>query len=317
MSKTRSFLKESDFRAEERARLFELAGRLKAERGSSSHQYLAGQTWALIFEKPSTRTRVSFEVGIHELGGRALYLDQKRLQMGRGETAEDTARVMARYVHGAVMRTYAHTTVEAFASIDEMPVINGLTDRFHPCQVYSDLFTMLEIWSPEALEVKALAGRRITFYGDCGSNMARSWMLGGSLFGMDLVLSGPSKYLALDEARQMCKEEGLEPNWRFEEDPVAAAEGADVVYTDVWVSMGDEAEQEQRRAAMAPYQVTKELMDRARSSAVFMHCLPAHVGDEVRAEVYESDRSIVFTQAENRLHTQKAIMAGLTGHLGD
>lgn len=307
----RHFLKETDCPAAELPALFELARTLKRTRGSHA-QPLAGQTWALIFSKSSTRTRVSFEVGIHELGGRPLFLNRNDIQLGRGETVADTARVLSRYVHGLIVRTYAHSDVVELARFGSQPVINALTDFLHPCQLYTDMFTAAERWAgPEGDLLASLRGRTVVFYGDCACNVAYSWIVGAALFGMNMVLCGPEAFRPGPEVDELLAAEGLPRNYTFTTDPVAAAKGADILYTDVWVSMGKEAESAGRLATLRPYQVTSALLSRAKPGALFMHCLPAHAGEEVSAEVLESPQSVIFDEAENRLHMQKAILATL------
>ncbi|MBQ7208366.1 MAG: ornithine carbamoyltransferase [Lentisphaeria bacterium] len=277
--------------------IFELATKLKRERGEVSYTPLAGKSIGLIFAKSSTRTRVSFEVGVGELGGRPLYLDQSKMQVGRGETIADTANVLSRYLHGIVIRTFSHAGVEELARVATIPVINALTDEFHPCQIIADLLT-----------IKEYSGRvdrsvRLAFYGDGRSNIANSLILAAKLTGMELVISSP---------------EGVEPdekliggasNILWEKDPVKAASGVDYFYTDVWVSMGFEEERAERMKIFTPYQVNSRLFESAKKDAKFLHCLPAHRGEEVSADVMDSPRSIVFDEAENRLHVQKAIMS--------
>ena len=277
--------------------IFELATKLKRERGEVSYTPLAGKSIGLIFAKSSTRTRVSFEVGVGELGGRPLYLDQSKMQVGRGETIADTANVLSRYLHGIVIRTFSHAGVEELARVATIPVINALTDEFHPCQIIADLLT-----------IKEYSGRvdrsvRLAFYGDGRSNIANSLILAAKLTGMELVISSP---------------EGVEPdekliggasNILWEKDPVKAASGVDYFYTDVWVSMGFEEERAERMKIFTPYQVNSRLFESAKKDAKFLHCLPAHRGEEVSADVMDSPRSIVFDEADNRLHVQKAIMS--------
>lgn len=312
MNKPASFLSILDLSLGELGEVLELAARLKGGRGRMDFRPLEGQTWALLFHKSSTRTRVSFEVGIHELGGHAMILDQKRMQTDRGETVEDTARVLDRYLHGLIIRTFEHSIVERFARAGNIPVVNGLTDSLHPCQVLSDLLTLAERWCPPGARLgDALNGRKLAFYGDCASNMAHSWILGGALAGMEIVLCGPESFAPHAFIEQRLAEAGLSPTHRFVPDPEEAARLADVVYTDVWVSMGTEDEQMKRLALLAPYQVDARVMGLARPEAFFLHCLPAHPGEEVSREVYESPQSIVFDQAENRLHAQKAILSHL------
>jgi ornithine carbamoyltransferase len=309
MNQLSHFLKTTDLTPALLEEALERAARLKAGRGRAGDRPLAGQTWALLFHKSSTRTRVSFEVGIHELGGHAMILDQNRMQTGRGETVEDTAKVLSRYIHGIIIRTFEHAFVETFAHAGSIPVINALTDALHPCQIVSDLFTLSERWGGPGRRLAALKGRRLVFVGDCACNMAHSWILGGALAGMEIVLCGPAAYAPLPFVDELLEEAGLPKTYRFSTDPVAAAAGADAVYTDVWVSMGNEEEQEQRLQEMRPYQVNAALMRAAAPDALFLHCLPAHEGEEVSAEVYRGPHSIVYDQAENRLHAQKAILS--------
>lgn len=308
----RSFLKCTDFSVAEAADVLEQARLLKAERGKGGKRPLEQQTWALIFQKSSTRTRVSFEVGIHELGGHPMYLDQARTQMGRGETVADTARVLSRYVHGIVIRTFGHEIVEELAAVGSVPVVNGLTDLLHPCQIYTDVFTLAERWAkPGQSLADAVKGRKIAFVGDCASNMANSWILGGAHFGMQIALAGPARFAPEPVVDRLLLQAGHAKSYTFHEDPAEAVADADMVYTDVWVSMGDEAEVDLRLRELAPYQVNAKLFGLAAPDAYFMHCLPAHVGEEVSQDVLDSPRSIIFDQAENRLHVQKAILSKL------
>jgi ornithine carbamoyltransferase len=307
------FLKETDFKAHELPELFALARHLKQTRGGAAGGVLSGQTWAMIFSKSSTRTRVSFEVGIHELGGNPLFLNRNDIQLGRGETIEDTARVLSRFVHGLIVRTFDHADVEQLAAAGTMPVINALTDLLHPCQIYADAFTLAERWAGKGELVASLRGRKIAFVGDRGCNVANSWILGANLFGMKISLAGPPGFDAAPEFDALLAREGFAGGYHFTTDPYEAVKDADVVYTDVWVSMGKEQETEERIRVMTPFAVTPELMAAAKPGALFMHCLPAHLGQEVTEPVWQSPASIVFDQAENRLHMQKAIMATLAG----
>ena len=303
------FLKETDFTPPEVAEVFALARKLKRTRGRHP-ALLAGQTWALIFSKASTRTRVSFEVGIHELGGHALFLNKNDLHLGRSESIADTARVLSRFVHGLVVRTYAQSDVEELARCGSIPVINALTDLLHPCQVYTDAFSAAERWAgPRGDLLASLRGRKIAFLGDTRFNMANSWILGAPLFGMQLVLAGPPGYEPGELIRALVQAEGIAGSYRFTTDPREAVAGADIVYTDVWTSMGQEDEAKQRLRQMRPYTVTAKLFAAAKPDALFMHCLPAHPGEEVEQAVLDNPRSIIFDQAENRLHVQKAILA--------
>ena len=305
------FLKETDFKPSELPALFALARTLKQTRGQKSPVPLAGQTWAMIFSKSSTRTRVSFEVGIHELGGNPLFLNKNDIQLGRGETVEDTARVLSRFVHGLIVRTFDHAELERLAAAGTVPVINALTDFLHPCQIYTDAFSMAERWAQGDDLVGALRGRKIAFLGDTACNMANSWILGANLFGMKISLAGPKGFEPSAEFNAQLAKEGFAGGYQFTTDPAEAVRGADVVYTDVWVSMGKEEETKERIRVMSPYAVTGKLFAAAKPDALFMHCLPAHAGEEVMPEVLANPRSIIFDQAENRLHMQKAILAQL------
>ncbi len=306
------FLKETDFAPHEVAEIFSLARELKQKRGRHTPPVLAQQTWAMIFSKSSTRTRVSFEVGIHELGGNPLFLNKNDIQLGRGETIEDTAKVLSRFVHGLIVRTFDHSDVERLAAAGTVPVINALTDFLHPCQIYTDAFTMAERWAPKGGDLLAsLRGRKIAFFGDTACNMANSWVLGAALFGMEITLAGPAGFEPPAEFLALLKREGFADRFTFTQDPIAAARDADVVYTDVWVSMGKEEETKARIAEMSPFAVTAEVFGAAKPDALFMHCLPAHAGEEVSQAVLDDPRCIIFDQAENRLHVQKAIMAVL------
>jgi ornithine carbamoyltransferase len=307
------FLKETDLQPSELGEVFSLARDFKRKRGRHTPPVLAGQTWALIFAKSSTRTRVSFEVGINELGGHPLFLNRNDIQLGRGESVEDTARVLSRFVHGVVIRTFDHAEVALFASASSVPVINGLTDFLHPCQIYADAFTAAERWAgPDGDFVGALNGRKIAFLGDTSFNMANSWILGASLFGMRISLAGPAGYEPGEAIRAQLKAEGRSADFEYTTDPYEAVAGADIVYTDVWASMGQEGEFADRRAQMAPYAVTAALFAAAKPDALFMHCLPAHPGEEVEQAVLDNPRSIIFDEAENRLHVQKALMSVLS-----
>lgn len=305
------FLKSSDLKDFEVEKVFALSQQFKKSRGERGLSVLRNQSWGLIFFKASTRTRISFRVGIQEMGGHPVHIDQNEIQLSRGESIEDTARVLSRYLHGLVIRCYEHTLLEQFAAHGSIPVVNALSDFLHPCQVYSDAFTLLERWSDGKRFLNALKGRKIAFFGDTASNMANSWILGGSLFGMEVALAGPRQYAPGPEIETVIESSGFAPTYTFHTDPMEAAENADVIYTDVWVSMGKDGEASDRHNTMAPYQVNASIMARAKPEALFMHCLPAHPGFEVTQEVMDSPASIVFDQAENRLHTQKAILAVL------
>ena len=309
----RHFLKESDLSRDEVAAVFATAAALKAGRGRHTPPALARQSWGLLFFKKSTRTRVSFQVGVHELGGQPVMLNADDMQLSRGETAADTARVLSRYLHGMVIRCHDHSLLEDFARAGTMPVVNALSDFLHPCQLLTDMFTLAERWAPGRPEAYAevLRGRKIAFLGDTACNMGNSYVLAGALLGVEVALAGPKGYAPGPEIQALLRAEKLTPTWTFTEDPEAAVKGADMVTTDVWVSMGMEAEKERRLREMDPYRVTARLMAQAKPGAHFMHCLPAHPGEEVSQEVLDSPACIIFDQAENRLHVQKAILAHL------
>ena len=267
------------------------------------HPLLKGKTLAMIFEKPSTRTRVSFEVGMWQLGGYALYLNANDLQLGRGETIADTARVLSRYVDVIMARVFAHQTILDLVKYSRVPVINGLSDFTHPCQGLADLFTIYE-------KKGRLSGLKLAYVGD-GNNVAHSLLFGCSKVGMDITLACPKGYEPNPEVVAKGEEEGRRSgcNIKVTSDPKEAIKGADVVYTDVWASMGKEKEHKERVKKFKPYQVNAKLVKEAKEDYLFMHCLPAHRGEEVTDEVADSKNSIIFDQAENRLHTQKAILA--------
>jgi ornithine carbamoyltransferase len=268
-----------------------LAARYKAERNAISWRPLAGQTWAMIFTKSSTRTRVSFEVGIRELGGNVLFLNANDLQLGRGEPIKDTARVLGRMVHGAVIRTYAQSDVEEFARYAQIPTINALTDDEHPCQIVADIQTIEEKLGP-------ITGRKIAFIGDCACNVARSWVYAAEALDFHLALAGPEGYLSAVTNRFVTQSHDI----------AEAARDADVLYTDVWVSMGLEAEKAKRAAAFAGYQINHDLLALAKKHALVQHCLPAYREQEISGEIFEERAGEIFDQAENRLHAQKGIL---------
>jgi ornithine carbamoyltransferase len=284
---------------EELLQLLDDARRLKAMRGQPS-SLLNGQTWALLFNKPSTRTRVSFEVGLREMGANVIFLSQSDLQLGRGEPIIDTARVLGRMVHGAVIRTFAQADLELFAEYSGIPTINALTDEEHPCQVVSDLFTILE-------ERGTIDDLRLCFVGDGDCNVPRSWVWAAEHLGFELRVAAPAKYQPPENLKKRIKN----PKIAFTDDVKAAASGANVLYTDVWVSMGREAEGEGRRNELAGYQINQALLDLASPKALVMHCLPAYRGKEITESVLEEHASTIFSQAENRLHAQKAIIAAV------
>jgi ornithine carbamoyltransferase len=275
------------------------AAELKRHR-KSSPQVLAGQTWALIFNKSSTRTRVSFEVGIRELGGSPMFLSGSEMQLGRGEPVKDTARVLGRMVDGAVIRTYAQKDVVDFAAFSGLPTINALTDDEHPCQIIADLQTLQE-------RLGGWRGKRVCFLGDGDCNVARSWIWASARLGFELVIGAPEAFQPA--AAFMSSVPG--GTVRVEADAAKAVAGCDMVYTDVWVSMGKEAESVERIELLRPYQINEALMAHANSKAIVMHCLPAYRGKEITDEMMEHHAEVIFDEAENRLHAQKAIMVEL------
>lgn len=305
----RHFLKETDFTADEVAQIFELARHYKRSRGAHEKP-LAGQSWGMIFAKSSTRTRVSFEVGIHELGGNPIFLNTNDIQIGRGESIADTAKVLSRFIHGLVIRTFKQSDIEGLAEHGSIPVVNALTDFLHPCQIFTDAFTAAERWAgPSGDLFASLKGRKIAYLGDTGFNMANSWILGANLFGMKVSLGGPASDAPSQEIIDLAAKTGAQ--FHFTSDPYEAVADADIVYTDVWASMGQESEAAIRHARMLPFQVNKKLFEAAKPDALFMHCLPAHEGEEVTREVLDNPRCVIFDEAENRLHVQKAIVATL------
>jgi ornithine carbamoyltransferase len=295
----RDFLAIPDFTQPELLKLFALAEKMR--KGEYMAKPLAGKSLAMIFMKSSTRTRVSFEVGAWQLGGHALFLSPRDVQLGRGEPIADTARVLSRYVDGIMIRTFAHSEVEELARYASVPVINGLTDLLHPCQILADLLTVRQ-------HLGTWEGKTIAWIGD-GNNMANSWINASYRLGFKLVLACPEGY---DPDAATLKREGGK-NVTVVRDPAEAAKGADVVNTDVWASMGQEEEQSKREIAFKGYEVDRKLMSLANKDAIFLHCLPAHRGEEVAAEVIDGPQSRVWDEAENRLHVQKALMAVLMG----
>ena len=274
---------------------------IKARRGGGETKPLDGQTWTMIFTKSSTRTRVSFEVGIRELGGSVMFLNANDMQLGRGELIKDTARVLGRMVHGAVIRTYAQADVEEFADYSNIPTINALTDDEHPCQILTDIFTFHE-------QRGSIQGKIVTFIGDGACNVPVSWMHAAAALDFELRIAAPAEFQP--STATLAKAGGT---ITCTEDVCAAVKEADVVYTDVWVSMGMEDESEERLTKLASYQINGTLMRLAKPNALVMHCLPAYRGKEIDAETFEAHADTIFTQAENRLHTQKAILAWLAG----
>ncbi len=297
-----------DFTREELETILKTAEMMKIwNKIGKSHRVLEGKTLAMIFQKPSTRTRISFEVGIYQLGGYGLYLNAQDLQLRRGETIADTARVLSRYVDGIMARVYAHKDVEDLAKYASVPVINGLSDFSHPCQALADYQTILE-------KKGRIAGLKIVYVGD-GNNVAHSLMIAGTKLGANVVVATPEGYEPDERVIKWAEKNAAESGGSFEllHDPAKAVKDADVIYTDVWASMGQEAEAEQRRKIFRPFQVNKELVKHAKPDYIFMHCLPAHRGEEVTDDVIDSPNSVVFDQAENRLHAQKAVMALVMG----
>ena len=304
--KGRDFLTLKDFTRQEIEEMVSLGIDLKAkQKAGIPTPILEGKTLGMIFQKSSTRTRVSFEVGMYQLGGSALFLSTNDLQIGRGEPIKDTARVLSRYLDGIMIRTYSHADVEELAAYADIPVINGLTDDYHPTQVIADLITIQE-------HKGKLAGIKFAYVGD-GNNMTHSLMIGCAKVGMDVTVACPDGYMPNPEvvalAQGYAAESGGSVNVMH--DPKEAVKGVDVIYTDTWASMGQEAEKEIRKKAFAGYQVDDALMALAKPDAIFMHCLPAYRGMEVTDEVMESAQSVVFDEAENRLHAHKAIMASV------
>jgi len=272
---------------------------LKSNRGRISAQPLAGQTWAMIFSKPSTRTRVSFEVGIRELGGETIYLNAADAQLGRGELIKDTARVLARMIHGAVIRTYAQSDIEEFAEFSGVPTINALTDDEHPCQILGDIFTIIE-------KRGKIENTVVAYIGDGVSNTARSWLFAAGKMGFELRIASHKKY---QPKKKLLERAGGKVSCT--DNLEAAAKGADVLYTDIWVSMGKEAEEARREAELGPYWINESVVKLAKPDALVMHCLPAHRGQEIDEKTFENHAQTIFDQAENRLHVLKAILVEL------
>ncbi|MGI6743925.1 MAG: ornithine carbamoyltransferase [Eubacteriales bacterium] len=298
----RSLLKMSDLNRDELYYLLDLASKLKNDRRLGiPHPLLAGKTLGMIFRKSSTRTRVSFETGMYQLGGYALFLSSADLQIGRGEPIEDTARVLGRYLDGIMIRTFAQEEVEQLALHSGLPVINGLTDYAHPCQVLADLMTIREYKG-------GFDGRKLCYIGD-GNNMCNSLIVGCLTAGMDVAIAVPEKYRPAEDVLEFAKSYG--GKFMMTEDPFKAAEKADVLYTDVWASMGMEGESEQRRRDFKGYQINRDIEAVAAKDVIVQHCLPAHREEEITADVFERHAKEIFDEAENRLHAQKAVMAKL------
>lgn len=291
-------LKLMDLSQKEITEILNLADQLKYEKKNGiKHHILAGKTLGMIFEKSSTRTRVSFEVGMYDLGGSALFLSSRDLQIGRGEPIEDTARVLSRYLDGIMIRTFAQDTVEKLAEYGSIPIINGLTDYCHPCQVLADLMTIRE-------HRGVIKGNKLCYVGD-GNNMTNSLIVGGIKMGMSVSVACPKGYEPDAELMAWAKENG---EFLCTDDVLEAAKDADVLYTDVWASMGQEAEAEERKKIFRGYQINSEVMKVAKADAMVLHCLPAHRGEEITADVFEAHAEELFDEAENRLHAQKAVL---------
>jgi ornithine carbamoyltransferase len=285
---------------EEMDEIFHVAALQKQNRGKQTEFPLRGRTWSMIFSKPSTRTRVSFEVGVRELGGETIFLNPNDIQLGRGELIKDTARVLARMVHGAIIRTFAQADIEEFAEFSGLPMINALTDEEHPCQILADIFTIQE-------KRGSMEGKVVTFVGDAASNTARSWIFAANKMNFELRLAAPAKY---HPSTELLKRAGgnvvCNPNLQ------EAARGADVLYTDIWVSMGKEGEEARREAELGPYWINHDLVKLAKPDALVMHCLPAHRGQEIDDATLEAHAQTIFDQSENRLHVQKAVLLAVT-----
>lgn len=305
MLKGKDMLSIHDLSVDEVQEILALAKELKAkQKAGVPHEILKGKTLGMIFEKSSTRTRVSFETGMYQLGGQALFLSNRDLQLGRGEPIRDTARVLSRYLDGIMIRTFGHDRVEELAKWADIPVINALTDLLHPCQVLTDLLTI------EEYKGKNLKGLKMAYVGD-GNNMTNSFLYGCAKVGMTFVAATPEDYRPNETVFKNALEDAKETGAALSlvTDPKEAVKDADIVVTDTWASMGQEAEHEARKKIFAPYQVNKELLKGADKRVIVMHCLPAYRGEEITEEVLEANANVIFDEAENRLHTQKAIMA--------
>jgi ornithine carbamoyltransferase len=302
--KGRDFLRVNDWAPDDLVAVLDLADRLKVrQRERVDHRHLDGRTLGMIFQKPSTRTRVSFEVGMAQLGGTALYLAAGDLQLGRGETVKDTAHVLSRYLDGIMIRTFAQSDVDELAEHADIPVINGLTDEFHPCQALADVMTIRERFD-------GFDGVRVAYLGD-GNNVCHSLMVACAKLGMDFVAATPDGYEPNEEVVGWALAAGADSGSTVElgHDPRAAAEGADVLYTDVWTSMGQEEERERRLRDLAGFRIDERIVALAGERAIVLHCLPAHYGEEITEDVLYGPQSAVWDQAENRLHAQKALLA--------
>ncbi|MDQ0492684.1 ornithine carbamoyltransferase [Paenibacillus brasilensis] len=306
--KGRDFLELDDYSTEEIQYLIDLAIEIKRKhKNGEAYQPLKGKTLGLIFEKSSTRTRVSFEVGMYQLGGHALFLSKNDIQLGRGEPISDMAQVMSRYLDGIMIRTFGHDNVVELAHYASVPVINGLSDLAHPCQVLADYQTLYE-------QKGKLKGLKLAYIGD-GNNMAHSLLIGGAKLGVHVSIASPAGYepdpSVVAACREIAKQTGSEIV--ITQSPQEAVKGADAIYTDVWASMGFEEEQKERELAFADFQVNEELVQLAKPDYLFLHCLPAHRGEEVSAGVIDGPNSVIFDEAENRLHAQKALLVALLG----
>lgn len=302
--KGRDFISLHDYSAAEINFLLETADELKkGHKAGIPHKLLAGKTLGMIFSKSSTRTRVSFEVGMYQLGGNSMFLSERDIQLGRGENISDTAKVLSRYLDGIMIRTFSHDVVLELAKYADIPVINGLTDLLHPCQVLADLQTIQE-------KKGRLRGLKLAYVGD-GNNMAHCLMYGGAKMGMQVVIAAPEGYKPDPEVTKLARQDADENSGSIEScsDPMAAVKGADIIYTDVWASMGQEAEHAKRMQDFQGYQVNQTMVNYAHKDVIVLHCLPAHRGEEISAEVIDGPHSVIFDEAENRLHAQKAILA--------
>jgi ornithine carbamoyltransferase len=297
-------LKLADLTSKEIIELLNIADQLKYDKKHViKHHYLEGKTLGMIFRKSSTRTRVSFEVGMYDLGGSALFLSSQNLQIGRGEPVEDTARVLSRYLDGIMIRTFDQSEVETIANYGQIPVINGLTDYCHPCQVLADLMTIREYKG-------SFTGKKLCYIGD-GNNMANSLIVGGIKMGMSVAIACPENYQPDADIMKWAKENG---NFLCTDDILLAAKDADVLYTDVWASMGQESEAEERKKIFKDYQINDSVMNVAKEDAMVLHCLPAHREEEITAKVFEAHANEIFDEAENRLHAQKAVLVKCLGN---
>ncbi|MFH0976643.1 MAG: ornithine carbamoyltransferase [Spirochaetota bacterium] len=304
--KTKDLLRISDLSKDEILNIFNFSSRLKKEKNCSrNRKYLCGKTLGMIFEKSSTRTRVSFETGMFQLGGYALFLDSSDIQLGRGETIEDTAKVLSKYLDAIMIRTFSHSKVEELAFNSTIPVINGLSDSTHPCQALADFFTIYE-------RARDLTQVKLFYIGD-GNNVANSLLLGAAVLGMEISLACPKPCFPdkeiVEKARQISLNSGAKIT--ITEDIDVAAKGANFIYTDVWVSMGQEKELKKKEKMLAKYKISGEILGKCAPGCLVMHCLPAHRGKEIDSDVMDSDRSVILDQAENRLHVQKAILCSL------